>query len=160
MNHKKVDKLISQVLTENYVTAPPVRIDDIARNYGLNVVEVEFDPEFGNIAGFIDPDKKTVYVNAQDSAAKKAFTIAYELGQWLMHQDTLQQDPDSYILYKTPIGSARRSIEDAEARYFAANILVPKNMYSQYKKPNDDPNFLAKIFGVSVEVVSFAHDES
>lgn len=144
-----------QVLAENFVNDPPVKITDLIRNYGLTVEVVDLQQYGQRVAGFIDPEKRVIYVNKNDSAARQAFTIAHELGHWLMHQSQLSTEPDKYaILYRKPLGVANPDPIEKQANAFAACLLVPRDMLERYRK-DSSINELAAIFGVSTDVIGY-----
>jgi len=150
-DYQKTRQRVDEVLKENFVLSPPVRIEDIAANYGLTLVEADLADD---IAGFIDQTKKKIYVNKNDSDTRQAFTIAHELGHWLLHRTQLNSDPDKYaVLYRKPLGGSNGDPVEKEANFFAAHLLVPKSLLEKYK--DEDPNTIAKIFGVSPEVVGY-----
>jgi len=144
-----------EVLADNIVTEPPVRVTDIARNYDLLVEEVDLGSFGARVAGFIDPKQKIIYVNKKDKANKQAFTVAHELAHWLMHQDKLHSEPNKYaVLYRMPLGSPQNDEIEKEANAFAARLLVPKEMLEKYKD-NSDISTIADIFGVSEELIGY-----
>lgn len=162
MNWQKRNKLINEaqkkadeILSENLVTEPPVKVIDIARNYGLLVKEVDLGSFGPRIAGFIDPKQEVIYVNKKDSAAKQAFTVAHELAHWLMHQKELHSEPNKYaVLYRSPLGKPQNDPVEKQANAFAARLLVPKDMLEKYKD-NSDRHSIAKVFGVSDELIGY-----
>lgn len=162
MNWKLQRKIIKgaqlkadQVLADNLVAAPPVKVTDIARNYGLLVEEVDLGDFGARIAGFIDPIKKVIYVNQKDRPYRKAFTVAHELAHWIMHEDKLHSEPDKYaVLYRTPLGVPQEDPVEKEANAFAARLLVPKDMLKKYKD-DSDISTIANIFGVSDELIGY-----
>lgn len=156
VDYKRAKAKAEEVLKENFVVSPPIDIEDLVTNYGLQVVEVDFDldPKFHNVAGLIDPKEKTIFVSNKDSETRKAFTIAHELGHWLLHQEKLQSEPEKYsILYRIPIGTLNSDPVEKEANTFAANLLVPKHLLDKYK--DLDVDTISRIFGVSPEVVGY-----
>lgn len=153
-NYDNVSKKVEEVLKENFVIAPPVKIEDIASNYELIIVEADFGKDAKNVAGFIDPEEKKIYVNKNDSDTRQAFTIAHELGHWLLHRDQLVKEPDKYaILYRIPLGKINGDPIEKEANFFAANLLVPRDLLKKYR--DYDINTIARIFGVSSEVIGY-----
>lgn len=144
-----------QVLTDNFVLEPPVKVTDIARNYGLLVEEVDLGSFGDRIAGFIDPKQKIIYVNKKDRPYRQAFTVAHELAHWLMHNDKLHSQPDTYaVLYRAPLGAPQEDIIEKEANAFAARLLVPKGMLETYKE-TINISTIASIFGVSDELIGY-----
>ncbi|MDR0327677.1 MAG: ImmA/IrrE family metallo-endopeptidase [Planctomycetaceae bacterium] len=149
----RAKELARQVLEENYVIKLPVLASQLAKAYGLEVVEGVFKPEHINVAGFIDFDKKTIAVNSADSAPRKNFTIAHELGHYLLEHSI----EDGYtVLLRNTDDMVRTPIEQ-EANCFAANVLVPepflRDYLIQYPRVTDEQ--LAGVFGVSVAVIRF-----
>lgn len=143
----------NEVLNENFIVAPPVRIDQLVLNYDLNVREAKFELPFNNVSGFIDLETKTIVVNRDDSIHRKVFTLAHELGHWLLHNEELKEDPNRSIVFRIPLGEADKDPLEKEANCFAANLLVPKELLSQYK--NEDIPTIARIFGVSSDVIGY-----
>ncbi len=149
---KKAIEKAQEILKANSVISPPVIVEDVARNYGFRLSEVDFNGQ-GDVAGFIDPENKIIYVNRCDSDSRKAFTIAHELGHWFLHQEKLHSAPEEYaVLYRKPIGGEADNIEK-EANCFAAHLLVPGELLNEYK--DESVNTISKIFGVSVELVGY-----
>jgi Zn-dependent peptidase ImmA (M78 family) len=152
-DYKRSKEEAYKILKENFVSSPPVVIEEIARNYGLNIYGMDFNGN-NDVSGFIDPEKKAIYVNKDESETRKAFTIAHELGHWILHPHKLKESPDKYaILFRRPIGSDENDPTEQEANCFAAHILVPKYLLNDYKSEND--NVIADIFGVSAELIGY-----
>lgn len=150
-----------RVIEENLVTFPPVNVFDIALNYGLEVVYAPFG-EMRDVAGFINLDTKQIVVNDMDSVSRQRFTIAHELGHWLMHKDALMHNPNQGVLLRRPLGAPDPDPREKEANCFAANLLVPgtllaggviadvrENMFIGHER------LLSKVFGVSPDVITF-----
>lgn len=153
-NFDEAIALANKILEENYVQTPPVQVDDIARNYHLKIIEADFKKFSGAVAGFIDPETSTIYVNKDDPDTRKAFTIAHELGHYLLHKEILIPDNSKYrVLYRKPLGQINSDPLEKEANCFAAHLLVPKKLLDKYK--DEDINVIAKIFGVSDDVIGF-----
>lgn len=154
-NFSKAIKEADQVLRDNFAIEPPIHIDEIAKNYGLKIVEADFGVYSNSVAGLINPKDNTIYVNKQDSSTRKAFTIAHELGHFLLHNTILNEEgKEKYkVLYRKPLGELNSDPVEQEANCFAANLLVPSSLLVKYK--NSDINTIAKIFGVSPEVIGY-----
>ena len=107
-------------------SAPPIPVHEIAEEQGVDVVFATFG-EFGDrVAGFCDFDQGKLYVNAEDKFEGQTFTIAHELGHWILHRQFFEADPESYQILprfqQTPTGDAF----ELEATLFAVNLLVPQ----------------------------------
>lgn len=143
----------SDVLTSLDIYAPPVMLSKILEHYGLGIKFIYFDAKYEHVAGYLNFSKKTIYVNAEDSGVRQAFTIAHELGHWLLHRNYLQDDDYAVLLRNTCSESNKTDYREREANAFAAHLLVPHNMLRKYR---DSSNYRAsKIFGVSEQVIKF-----
>lgn len=152
-DYSKVLDCVKKVLSENFIMDPPVLVEDLAPRYGLNVFVTDFG-KFLDIAGIINLKTKSIHVNKNDSPQRQVFTVAHELGHWLMHKDDVLKNPDEYaVMTRAPLGKANPDPLEREANFFAANLLVPKDMLEKYK---EEPVMrISKIFGVSVDVIGF-----
>ena len=144
-----------QVLKENFINNPPIDVYEIAKNEGLDIEIKDFGDEFNNISGYIKPELRKIFVNSRDSENRKKFTIAHELGHWILHKEKLESEPEKYaVLYRIPLGRAQDDPIEQEANYFAANLLVPEEMLiaRRDKKTEDE---LAREFHVSRDVIGY-----
>jgi Zn-dependent peptidase ImmA (M78 family) len=127
-------------------TTPPIPVLEIAEQNGVEVVFSDFGRHESVASGFCHFKDKKIYVNDSDIFARKVFTIAHELGHWILHQDTFLKDPDKYAVLPR-FQKARSDIFEQEANLFAAELLVPKRLLLPVKSASVAQ--LAKIFGVS-----------
>lgn len=144
-----------RVLAENFITQPPVPINTILSNYGIKSLEVDIDE---SIAGLLDPDDRAIFVNSRDSIKRKTFTLAYELGHFLLHEKQIKRNPDIAIFYRKPIGSTEYSTVEKEAIKFASSLLVPEEFLNEVIQRHGSiakPKVLSDVFGVTQEVVMY-----
>lgn len=155
-NFSKATQTAQKVLKDNSVENPPTPIVDIAENSGLKVREVSFGKYSDQVTGYIDLKRSVIYVNKNDSNHRKVFTIAHELGHYLLHRAELERDPKISILLRKPLGAPDPNPLEQEANAFAAEVLVPLDILEKYiKKDITQSSILADIFGVSREVISY-----
>lgn len=144
------------ILTSFGVDAPPVPLADIVSSYGLNILYADLSKiKKGNeIAGFIDFDKKRIVVNKDDPPNRQRFTIAHELGHYILHKDYVKNDSEYKVLLRRPLKDQNYTKEEKEANCFAAYLLVPNNLIEKYK---DIPTSIsASLFAVSEEVIKYS----
>lgn len=96
-HYRIVMKKVEEIIRQNYITTPPVNARKLASEYGLSVFFAEFPDEMINVCGFIDFNNSKMYVNADDSINRQNFTIAHELGHWLLHKKQIEK---IYIVIK------------------------------------------------------------
>ena len=155
VNYTGVKQKAEQVLRENFITAPPVDIYEIAKNEGLSVEIKDFGDKFNNVSGYIKPEIRTIFVNSRDSENRRKFTIAHELGHWILHRNKLESEPEKYaVLYRIPLGRRQDDPIEQEANYFAANLLVPEEMLVARRNGKTDEE-LATEFDVSRDVIGY-----
>ncbi|MGC1878675.1 MAG: ImmA/IrrE family metallo-endopeptidase [Rhabdochlamydiaceae bacterium] len=140
-----------KALRDNFIESPPVIIHELVENYGLTVFKATFDDK--EIAGYIDFDKKWIVVNNEEAVARQNFSIAHELGHWIMHPDEVKADQNNIrIVYRRPMGGETEPLE-IEANAFAAYLLVPEEMLKRYHEKSDLE--LAQLFNVSQSLIGF-----
>ncbi|AUQ49920.1 hypothetical protein PhaeoP83_01646 [Phaeobacter inhibens] len=129
------------------LSAPPIPVYEIAESSGVNVVFVDFGEHAESVSGLCDFNAARIYVNRDDSTERQTFTMAHELGHWLLHRDIFINDPDAYpVLPRFAKPDSKNPLEK-EANKFAACLLVPNRLLRPVK---DAPvAVLARIFGVS-----------
>ena len=159
MNKKDIIKKAEEVC-EQYVDTYPVKIVDVCKQYGFKVFE-EYLPkkESGFIIDSQEPygkyeTKKLIVVNLSDMATRRRFTIAHELGHYLLHKE---KDSDLYAHRDT---EWQYSEQESEANTFASNLLMPEKMVRSFIKDNENlPYYMrsqavAEAFAVSDSAAS------
>jgi Zn-dependent peptidase ImmA (M78 family) len=155
-DYKKAIEESKKILETFGVESPPVPLDDIVSSYGLNIVFADFSSikRGSEIAGFIDFDNKKIVVNKDDPPNRQRFTIAHELGHYILHTTYVQNKSEYKVLLRRPIKEEGYSKEEKEANCFAAYLLVPTEILKKYK---DLPNSInATLFVVSEDVIRFS----
>ncbi len=149
---EKAQKEAEKILRENYITQAPVPVEELVEYEGLGLIRTKFDN--GDVAGVINLETKYLLVNSADSERRQRFTIAHELGHWLLHEELMYSNRNLAVLFRNPIGEEQDAFEK-EANFFAANLLVPNNMLADAVKMHQDNNVLANLFNVSISVIGF-----
>lgn len=146
-----------KLLEVNCLKEPPVNAKELALNAGLRVIFIDFSciPNYQNVSGFIDSNSNTMYVNANEPEKRQNFTIAHELGHYILKHTEL---PDYNMLYRNAsLSGNNNSNLEKEANCFAANLLVPdsflKNIIKRY--PDITDSQLGNLFSVSDIVIRF-----
>lgn len=151
-----IDDAVVRILEENNITEPPINVVKIAGSMGFRVFTVEFTDNkvMGAIADFKSPlkqfdnEQRVIAVDKNSYATRKIFTIAHEIGHFVMHcgesNDFFERDLyDTEKDMRTPI--------EKDADKFAACLLMPKDMFmgfvanSPYYKTRDKENLLQEI---------------
>ncbi len=145
------------------ISAPPVRVDAIAKKLG---VDVRYEPFNGGLSGALyraDDDGHAVLgVNNWHAEVRQRFTIAHELGHLLLHPDELFVDG---VLKRDDDSSLAIRSHEIEANAFAAELLMPRKfVLAELNKTlatnaTPDPKrlieHLASLFDVSEQAMQF-----
>ena len=159
------------MLDEHCPDCPPANVEQIAKRLGI---EVKFDSVDDDLSGFLYREPKTgravIGVNANHHPHRQTFTIAHELGHYLLHEsETVHVDSkkDGYTLQlRNPTSATGTNISEREANLFAAEVLMPaKFLHKELRQKNldllDDEEkadsvlkSLAKRCGVSLQALT------
>jgi Zn-dependent peptidase ImmA (M78 family) len=134
-------------------SAPPIPVHEIAEQNGVNVVIVDFGKHAETVSGLCDFSNSRIYVNIADSNDRKTFTIAHELGHWMLHRKMFIDDPGKYPVLPRFIDPHRGDAVEKEANKFAACLLVPERLLKPVR--GTSVSALASIFGVSRTMMEY-----
>ena len=154
-DYEKAVSEVKRILDENYIAEPPVLVHELAENYGLLMFASKFDDT--NVAGMLDIDNKSIFVNKNDSLERQAFTIAHEFGHWILHVKNGDMKNEE-ILYRRPLKNPDETWMEQEANCFAANLLIPTEMLKKYERLSQKE--VANIFRVSTSVIGYRRLET
>ena len=132
---------------------PPIPVHRIAEESGVDVVFADFGKHTDTVAGFCDFKNAKLFVNRKDRADRQSFTIAHELGHWILHRDLFLSSPDLYPILPRFADPNRADPLEKEANHFAANLLVPEHLLEPIKEA--PVAMLARAFGVSATMMGF-----
>ncbi len=142
----------AEELSKDY-SAPPVPVLEIAEENGVNVVFVDFGKNSEKVAGLCDFENARIYVNQDENADRQAFTMAHELGHWILHKDFFLENPDHYPVLPRFSKPDQNDWREKEANKFAACLLVPARLVRPVR--NAPIASLASVFGVSRTMMEF-----
>lgn len=125
----------------------PINTEALAKHLGYSVSAFVPDEETREISGAVDHEDKRIFLNSTESAVRKHFTLAHEIGHVALHEG------ESAVDFRAQINSPTTDRE-WEANYFASNLLMPSNLFfRQWIDLEGDPVSLGSVFGVSREAV-------
>jgi hypothetical protein len=156
----------------------PVPVEDIADDeFSLLVRDVEdlstapdcppIEPG-QSLSGLLLADRREIWVDADEARQwppRRRFTIAHELGHWILHQNGQSSlfcrrgtvDPDERDAPEQPERPALPAIEE-EANLFAAALLMPRRTLQRlYRATEGEPDRfhrLCSVFGASGAAMS------
>ena len=164
----KIETKVSDLLAKNQIDSPAVPVQKIVKNLNINLVSYDFGSE-NEISGMlvIENGSGTIGYNPQNSKQRQRFTIAHELGHYLLHNHSKSEvfvDKDFIVKYRSDKSYSPGEIkQEQEANAFAAELLMPKKMLLAELEKKDyqlmsEAEFIktmAKIFEVSIPAMTF-----
>lgn len=136
---------------------PPYNPAQISSKMGVKVFYANFKAENVSAALFVNnepgKEKAEIYVKATDNPLRQNFSIAHEIGHYLLHKKrTFIDEPEQFWRNESEKGSK----EEQEANFFAAELLMPTEIFkSRWNETKGQPEDLSKEFAVSVAAVLF-----
>lgn len=127
VRRKRIEHLVEELLTRCRVTQPPVPVEDIGRHLGLQIERHKFDQnEFSGI--LVREGKQAVIgVNSSHHLHRQRFTIAHEIGHFLLHEgDRVFIDRNYNVSLRSSVASLGTDVEEIEANTLASALLVPE----------------------------------
>jgi Zn-dependent peptidase ImmA (M78 family) len=129
---------------------------------------VQREPAEDDLSGFLyrDRSKKTaiIGVNASHHPNRQNFTVAHELGHYLLHDfDDIHVDRHFKVWLRSDASSQGQDVEEKEANLFAAELLMPPRLLAKELETTgtfdlEDEAILKKLaekFSVSTQAMTF-----
>lgn len=171
VRRKFIRDVAERLLREHGQRQAPIRVKDIAEAIGI---EVKLERVDDKLSGFLYRDAKAaravIGANRSHHPNRMNFTIAHELGHYLLHEAEsvhLDERKSGYTLQKRDENSATgENINEREANLFAAELLMParyleKDLKGKHVDLLADSDFLKELaqkYGVSVQALTIRLD--
>ena len=168
VRRKQIREMVEQLLTKHRVGHGPVPVERIARSLGIGIKLDAVDDE---LSGFLvrnkDTGKAIIGANKSHHPNRLRFTIAHELGHFLLHQGELVHldgEPASFTVDFRDRESRRGEDDnEKEANFFAAELLMPAKFLRHELEGKrldlfSDSNVLEKLankYKVSLQALTF-----
>jgi len=142
-----------------------VDVHQVAHHLNLTIKEVEFSNDISGVL-YIDKGKGVIGYNKNESPLRQRFSIAHEIGHFLLHrlENEIFVDKNFKALYRNSESATGEIKMEREANAFAAALLMPKErVIREFEKLNFDLSDeegdvverLAKKFKVSKQAMTF-----
>jgi Zn-dependent peptidase ImmA (M78 family) len=128
VRRKLIRELSSDLLARHHIAHAPVNVEALAHLLHVDVRKSQVE---GDISGFLyrDHDKSAaiIGVNSRHHHNRQRFTIAHELGHFLLHtNDKVHVDRGFEVRLRNEESSQGTNVDEKEANLFAAELLMPK----------------------------------
>lgn len=132
----------------------PVDVVALSRALGIPVREVPLRENISGLIKKVGPDSYEIRVNSEHSETRKRFTIAHELGHFVLHKALIGDGIVDNAAYRSADGEfsnpAIGSRQETEANKFAANLLMPDESITKLQRQGiTTPRQMAAILKVS-----------
>ena len=149
MNHKadlqRAEQEANKILAGDKYQIP-INVGKICDDLGIKLY---WTKEQG-VSGRLNRIENCIYVNSADNNYRKKFTIAHELGHYLLHKD-------DDILHR--YSGYSLDPKELEANHFAASLIMPEKDFCQaWEMFNYDITKVAVLFNVSRAAAAFRVD--
>jgi Zn-dependent peptidase ImmA (M78 family) len=154
----KIEKLVEALLSEAHIVGPAVPIERLIRKHHIDLKVGNLEEVSGLLVR--TGDSAMIGVNVGHPEVRKRFTIAHEFGHYMLHAGiSAHYDRDYRINFRSRKSSEATDVEEIEANFFAASILMPKHFLDRDEAvmalDNDEEVAkLAKKYAVSRHAIS------
>ena len=127
----------------------PVDVARLAKLEGVEVDRADFGDEISGVL-MKDGDRAIIGVNARHAPTRQRFTIAHELGHFMLHTSRdLFVDKDYIVHFRDETSSAGVDPIEVEANQFAAEVIMPadkvRELFNARRFDIDDEGALRRL---------------
>jgi Zn-dependent peptidase ImmA (M78 family) len=123
--YARIEQLVGKLLVEHEVIRAPVPIEKMVEACGIKLKIGDLDDVSGLLVR--KPDEVVIAVNSRQHRTRRRFTMAHEFGHYLLHTGiSVHYDRDFRVNYRSEVSSQGTRVEEVEANFFAASLLMPK----------------------------------
>lgn len=128
-----------ELLEKFKLLKPPVPVEKLATSLGAEVRRRAFADDTSGML-IRDADRVIIAVNDAHSERRQRFTIAHEIGHWILHPGRpLVVDATVKVNLRARNSGFATQREETEANQFAAALLMPfESVERLYGKPGND----------------------
>lgn len=162
MSNSLTERRAERLLTESDSLKVPVAVEKVARHLGLIVQARPLGDASGVLV--VESGRGVIGYNANHSQVRQRFTIAHEVGHFVLHAAGQQQRlfVDKSVFRRDEASSRGDDREEIEANQFAAALLMPEMLLrAEIERlgldldDEVDVGELARRFAVSTAAMSF-----
>lgn len=162
MINERIENITENILKELNINSPKeINLEKIAKHLDIDIKGEDMD---FNVSGLfvMKNNKSYIRYNNSESVQRQRFTIAHEIGHFILHKEDkpLFIDKMEQVLYRNFDSSTGEIKKEREANAFSASLLMPRFLLNQVisKTPLETENVvghLANEFNVSEQAMSF-----
>jgi Zn-dependent peptidase ImmA (M78 family) len=162
----KIEQKGEEILRACRISSAPIPLEDIFTHLGITVVRNNLGEGVSGIL-IIENGKGTIGFNPADAKTRQRFTMAHELGHFVLHRQLESEvfiDRDFIVKYRSEKDyTVLEARQEQEANIFAAALLMPKDMLKSEFEKKEYANLkerafidkMAKVFDVSSQAMTY-----
>lgn len=126
-------------LVNRFRQTAPVDVEALAFALGVPVQYAYIDPDTSGILERTGDGRFRIIVNADHPHTRQRFTIAHELGHYMLHRRLIGNGISDSRIYRSATSGAYRNPnigpkEETEANKFAVNLLMPEHLVKEVQQ--------------------------
>jgi Zn-dependent peptidase ImmA (M78 family) len=166
----RIEAQATELLRRTGCMQVPVPVEVVARSIGLEVEPASLGDDVSGVLVLTD-GRGTIGYNEAQAPVRQRFSIAHEIGHYILHQDQGQLfiDKNYTVFLRDQRSAIGQDVQEIQANQFAAALLMPAELIRQEivdigfdlgddEDDDGDEITLAKLatkFGVSSQAMSF-----
>jgi Zn-dependent peptidase ImmA (M78 family) len=121
-----------QLLLQFGIDEPPIPVERIVRHLGLKLEATEFGDDVSGIL-VVEAGRGIIGVNSSHSRVRQRFSIAHELGHFVLHSANARLfiDKKYFAAFRDSRSSTGENKREREANAFAAALLMPTDLVTR-----------------------------
>ena len=157
----EIEDRAKRVLASANGSGPPVSVYRVAKYLGIKIEKADLGKDCSGVL-VRRHDRAVIGVSRTDPPNRVRFTIAHEIGHFVLHQQQTYVDAGYTVNFRDLESGSGTKTEEIEANKFAAALLMPEAMVKkefrtrQFDLAGDDGELqlLAKKFRVSAQAMA------
>lgn len=156
-----IEEKAENILIENDFFKVGFDIEKLAKKLKIDIIPEKLDNDVSGLFVRIHGKPVISYNKNENNPTRKRFTIAHELGHYILHSDKpLFIDKNPKVMFRNNASSSGEQLQEREANHFAAALLMPFRLINDEieNAPDSTVNpieYLAKKFKVSEQAMTF-----
>lgn len=127
-----IEEKAEKILSDAKCFSLPISVENCATYLKLSISAVKLED---SISGFLAINANNTFIgyNNSHSELRRRFTIAHELGHFVLHAQSIpffidKSESNSYVFNRDERSSSGEFLKEREANNFAAALLMPKSL--------------------------------
>jgi len=142
---KDIEQTTSRLLNNLNIGSAPVPIKKIIKELGIKLSSFDLGDDVSGVLVIEDNSARIGY-NPSESNVRQRFTLAHELGHYILHCDKKQNGlfvDSTKVMFRRQGSTALELRQERQANAFAAALLMPDELIKkEYELLNERKDFL------------------